>query len=106
MSWFSKILGTEMTLDNLQKLLEMQMQDLYSAEVQLISALPKMAEAANSMPLANAFLSHLAETKMHKTRLEKAFKALGSKVKSEKCDAMEGLISEGQEVMDLEGDAG
>jgi ferritin-like metal-binding protein YciE len=105
MSWFSKMIGTEMTLDNLDKLLEMQLQDLYSAEDQLISALPKMAEAASSSELKHAFRSHLMETKQHKIRLEKALKELGKKVKSEKCDAMKGLIAEGQEVIDADGDA-
>jgi ferritin-like metal-binding protein YciE len=104
MSWFSKMIGMEMTLDNLDKLLEMQLQDLYSAEQQLIAALPKMAEAASSSTLKSAFRSHLGETKQHKTRLERAFKMLGKKVKSEKCDAMKGLIAEGDEVMKLDGD--
>lgn len=104
MSWFSKMLGTEMTLDNLEKLLEMQLQDLYSAEDQLVSALPKMAEAASTSELKHAFRSHLAETKQHKTRCEQALKALGKKVKGEKCDAMKGLISEGDEVISLDGD--
>lgn len=103
-SWFSKMLGTEMTLDNLDKLLEKQLQDLYSAETQLISALPKMAEAAASSTLKNAFRSHLAETRQHKTRLERAFRMLGKKAKDEKCDAMKGLIAEGEEVMSAGGD--
>jgi ferritin-like metal-binding protein YciE len=103
-SWFSKMLGTDMTLDNLDKLLEKQLQDLYSAENQLISALPKMADAAASSTLKNAFRTHLAETRQHKTRLERAFKLLGKKVKDEKCDAMKGLIAEGDEVMSAEGD--
>jgi ferritin-like metal-binding protein YciE len=104
-SWFSKMLGTEMTLDNLDKLLEMQLQDLYSAEKQLISALPKMADAATSSTLKNAFRAHLRETKQHKARLERAFRLLGKKAKDEKCDAMKGLITEGEEVMKLDGDA-
>ncbi len=98
------MLGTEMTLENLDKLLEKQLQDLYSAEIQLISALPKMADAAASPTLKNAFRSHLAETKQHKTRLERAFKLLGEKAKDEKCDAMKGLIAEGDEVMNADGD--
>ncbi|HEY2881228.1 MAG TPA: ferritin-like domain-containing protein [Pirellulales bacterium] len=105
MSWFSKMLGTEMTLDNLDKLLEEQLQDLHSAETQLISALPKMADAAHSSTLKNAFRSHLVETKQHKVRVERALKMLGKKVKSKTCDAMKGLISEGSEVIELEGDA-
>jgi ferritin-like metal-binding protein YciE len=106
MSWFDKILGTEMTLDNLENVLEMQLNDLHSAETQLIAALPKMAEAASSSPLAGAFRSHLAETKQHKSRLEKAFRLLGKRMTGEKCDAMAGLISEGEEVIDMNGDSG
>jgi ferritin-like metal-binding protein YciE len=105
MSWFSKIVGSELTLDTLEKLLEMQLRDLYSAEIQLISALPKMAEAATNPLLKNAFRSHLAETKQQKMRIEKAFSAFGKKAKDEKCDAMKGLIAEGQEVIDAEGDS-
>ena len=58
-----------------------------------------MAEAAASSTLKNAFRSHLAETKQHKARLERAFRMLGKKAKDEKCDAMKGLIAEGEEVM-------
>lgn len=104
MSWFKKMVGMELTLDNLEKLLEMQIQDLYSAEDQLIAALPKMAEAASNSELKTAFRSHLAETKQHKVRCERALKELGKKVKGEKCDAMKGLISEGSEVIDAQGD--
>jgi len=106
MSWFEKILGIEMTLDNLENVLEMQLNDLHSAETQLISALPKMAAAAKSSALAGAFRSHLAETRQHKSRLEKAFRLLGKRMSGEKCDAMAGLISEGQEVIDMKGDSG
>jgi ferritin-like metal-binding protein YciE len=106
MSWFEKILGIEMTLDNLETVLEMQLNDLHSAETQLISALPKMAQAASSSALAGAFRSHLAETRQHKSRLEKAFRLMGKRMSGEKCDAMAGLISEGQEVIDMDGDSG
>jgi ferritin-like metal-binding protein YciE len=83
----------------------MQLQDLYSAENQLISALPKMARAASSAELQSAFRTHLEETKRQKQRLEQAFRMLGQEVKEESCQAMEGLISEGNEVAGLEGDA-
>lgn len=104
MSWFKKMLGMEMTLDNLENVLELQLRDLYSAEEQLIEALPKMSEAASSPSLKSAFQNHLAETKRQKGRLEQAFKLLGKEVQSETCDAMEGLISEGNEVISADGE--
>jgi ferritin-like metal-binding protein YciE len=105
MSWFSKMLGTSLRLDNLENLLILQLEDLYSGEDQLISALPKMAEAASSPELRNAFENHLEETRHHKERIERAFHLLGHEPKAETCEAMEGLIKEGDEVMDLEGEA-
>jgi len=103
-SWFSKITGQSLTLDNLENVLELQLRDLYSAEDQLISALPKMAAAAHSRDLKSAFETHLRETRQHKTRLEQAFRMLGCEPKSESCDAMEGMIEEGQEIIDMDGD--
>jgi ferritin-like metal-binding protein YciE len=103
-SWFSKMLGTEMTLDNLENVLILQLEDLRSAEEQLIDALPKMAKAAANPELRSAFDTHLKETRQHKSRLDKAFKLLGKEPKSETCDAMQGLISEGEEIIALDGD--
>jgi ferritin-like metal-binding protein YciE len=103
-SWFSKMIGTAMTLNNLRSVLILQLQDLQSAEDQLISALPKMADAASSPELKRAIITHLAETRRHKERLEQAFRLMGQEVKSEPCDAMKGLISEGEEVMAMDGD--
>jgi ferritin-like metal-binding protein YciE len=103
-SWFSKITGQSLTLDNLEKVLELQLRDLYSAEDQLISALPKMAAAAHSRDLKSAFETHLRETRQHKTRLEQAFRMLGGEPKSESCEAMEGMIEEGQEIISMNGD--
>jgi ferritin-like metal-binding protein YciE len=98
------MLGMSLTLDNLQSVLLLQLQDLYSAEDQLISALPKMAEAASNSELKSAFTTHLDETRQQKARLEQAFRALGKEVTSETCEAMEGLIAEGDEVAGLNGD--
>jgi len=103
-SWFSKITGQALTLDNLENVLELQLRDLYSAEDQLISALPQMAAAANSCELKAAFETHLRETRQHKTRLEQAFRMLGREPQSESCEAMEGLIEEGQEIIAMDGD--
>jgi len=103
-SWFSKMIGTAMTLDNLENVLMLQLRDLYSAEQQLIDALPKMEEAASSPQLKQAFRTHLAETRQHKTRLEQAFRILRQEPTAETCDAMKGLISEGEEIVGLEGE--
>jgi ferritin-like metal-binding protein YciE len=104
MSWFTKMLGMEMTLENLDNVLELQLRDLYSAEEQLESALPKMVDAASSPSLKSALRNHLEETKRQKNRLEQVFRSLGKEVESETCDAMQGLISEGEEIMSLDGD--
>jgi ferritin-like metal-binding protein YciE len=104
MSWVKKMLGMEMTLDNLDKVLELQLRDLYSAEEQTISALPKMADAAHSVELKTALRAHLGETKAQKERLEQVFRELGKEIESETCDAMQGLVSEGEEIMSLDGD--
>ena len=103
-SWFSKMIGSSMTLDNLENLLLLQLKDLRSAEEQLIKALPKMADAAANPELKSAFETHLAETRTQKDRLDQAFRMLGKEPSSESCDAMQGLISEGQEVIRMEGD--
>ena len=103
-SWFGKMLGKALTLANLDDLLVQQLEDLYSAENQLIAALPKMANAASSSRLKTAFEAHLQDTLRHKKRLEKVFKALGVEPSTEKCEAMAGLISEGQEIINTLGD--
>ena len=103
-SWFTKMLGSSITLDNLENVLVMQLSDLASAEDQLIDALPKMADAASSPELRSAFLTHLEETKQQKQRLCQAFTSLGRESNGETCDAMKGLISEGEEVIGLDGD--
>jgi ferritin-like metal-binding protein YciE len=103
-SWFGKMLGMALTLDNLEDLLIQQLQDLYSAEDQLTSALPKMAEAAFGAQLKSAFTTHLQETRHQKERLERAFQMMGHEASAEKCQAMAGLISEGQEIINATGD--
>ena len=76
-----------------------ELRDLYSAESQLIEALPKMAEAASSTSLVQAYKSHLEETKKQKERLERISEMLGVDIKGETCEAMKGLIKEGEEVI-------
>jgi ferritin-like metal-binding protein YciE len=103
-SWFSKMIGASLTLDNLENVLILQLGDLVSAEDQLIEALPKMADAAASPELKRAFGAHLEETRQQRRRLDEAFRLLGKDVFSETCDAMKGLVSEGDEVIGLDGD--
>jgi ferritin-like metal-binding protein YciE len=76
-----------------------ELKDLYSAENQLIKALPKMAKAASTPKLKDAFETHLEQTRVHAQRLEQAAAALDESPKGKKCLAMEGLIKEGSEVM-------
>ncbi len=92
------------TLNSLDDLLLYELQDLYSAEQQLTKALPKMKDAATSSDLKSAFEEHLDETRNQVQRLEQAFDHLGKRTKAEHCEAMEGLLKEGQEVMGLNGD--
>lgn len=88
-----------MKLESLQDLLIDQLKDLYSAENQLMKALPKMAKAASNPKLRQGFEKHLAQTQKQAERLEQIFEELEVKGKGKKCAAMEGLIEEGQELM-------
>lgn len=76
-----------------------QLRDLYSAETQLITALPEMAEAANEPVLKEGFETHLEETKGHVQRLEQIFQDFDEKPTGKTCRAMEGLIKEGKETI-------
>jgi ferritin-like metal-binding protein YciE len=77
-----------------------ELNDLLNAEQQLIEALPKMAERASSRDLRTAIRGHLSETRQHATRVSQALKQLGEKASGKTCEAMEGLLKEGQELMD------
>ncbi len=90
--------------DSFDALLVDQLQDLYDAEQRLTSALPKMADAAHNPGLKSAIQQHLRETQNHVNRLERAFQLLGQSAQSKTCDAMKGLISEGQEAISADGD--
>lgn len=103
-SWFTKIVGSGMKLDNLQDLLHQQLMDLYDAEEQIIQALPKMASAAKTNELKEALQRHLEETRAQKTRLERVFRELGYEPQREGCEAIEGLIAEGDELLAADGD--
>ncbi|HEU5312957.1 MAG TPA: ferritin-like domain-containing protein [Candidatus Udaeobacter sp.] len=93
-----------MKLDTLQKLYTDELRDLYNAENQLMKALPKMAKAASSEELKDAFEKHLEQTKGHVERLEQVFEELGEKPKGKTCRAMKGLIEEGSEILKEDGE--
>jgi len=93
-----------MKLDTLQKLYTDELRDLYNAENQLLKALPKMAKAASSEELKEAFEKHLEQTKGHVERLEQVFEELGEKPKGKTCRAMKGLIEEGSEILEEDGE--
>jgi ferritin-like metal-binding protein YciE len=84
-----------------------ELKDIYSAETQLVKALPKMAKAAVSAELRNGFVQHLEQTKGHVLRLEQIFDGLDESPTGKHCKGMEGLIKEGGEAAeeDYEGDA-
>src|SRR5690606_24874826 len=92
------------TLNDFNDLYVAQLKDLYSAETQLIEALPKMAEAAAHPELKRAFQDHLQETKRQKERLEQIFRGLDQDPSGETCQAMKGLVKEGQDIIDADGD--
>jgi ferritin-like metal-binding protein YciE len=87
-------------LRSLQDLYVDELKDLYSAENQILKALPKMAKAASSPELRTAFEDHLEQSKGHVERLARIFKKLDVSPSGKKCKAMEGLIAEGKEVME------
>jgi len=89
-------------LNTLEDLLAHSVMDLYSAETQLVDALPKMAAAATESALVEAFTNHLAETQVHVTRLEQIADLLGTSPHGLTCQAMKGLIKEGQETIEEE----
>ena len=93
-----------MKLDTLQKLYVEELRDIYNAENQLLKALPKMAKGASSDELKQAFEDHLEETKVHVERLEQIFEALDESPKGKTCKAMKGLVEEGSEMLEEDGE--
>jgi ferritin-like metal-binding protein YciE len=85
--------------NGLKDLLLDELKDIYWAEKHITKALPKMKKAATSSGLANAFDQHLAVTQNQIARLEQVFEILGEKARAKKCDAMEGIVQEGQGLM-------
>jgi ferritin-like metal-binding protein YciE len=88
-----------MELNSLHELYVDELKDLYSAENQLLKALPRMAKAASHPQLKRAFQQHERQTQEHVRRLERIFKSLGERPGGKKCHGMEGLIDEGKELI-------
>ena len=84
----------------LRELLEDEMKDIYWAEKALVKALPKMAKKATSQDLKDALESHLKETENHVARCEQVFELLGKPARAKKCEAMDGLLKEGTDIME------
>jgi len=93
-----------MELESLRDLYIDELKDLYSAEKQLVKALPKMAKNATSPELKKAFQDHLAKTEGHVERLEQIFESLESSPRGKKCVGMEGLIEEANELLEEDAD--
>ncbi len=89
-----------MKINSLHELYVTELKDLYDAESRITKALPKMAEAAHSQELRNAFEQHLEQTRHHTERLEQIFEELNESPKGEKCKGIQGIIDEGEDYMD------
>ncbi len=89
-----------MSVENLEELLIDELKDLYSAEKQIVRALPKLAKSATNRELSEALLSHLEETKGQVERLEKISELVGKKLTGKTCVGMKGVLEEGSEVLE------
>ena len=92
--------GSEQENSQLEKLFTDSLKDIYWAEKQLTKTLPKMKKAATTDELKSAIEEHLTQTEGHVKRLEQVFDMCGKKVQAKKCDAMEGLIKEGDSIVE------
>jgi ferritin-like metal-binding protein YciE len=93
-----------MKLDTLEKLYVNELRDIYNAENQLLKALPKMAKGASSPDLKSGFENHLRQTETHVERLKQVFAELNESPKGKTCRAMKGLIEEGSEILNEDGE--
>jgi ferritin-like metal-binding protein YciE len=93
-----------MAIQSIEALFQTELKDVYDAEKRLTKALPKMAKGASSEELKQAFEEHLEVTKGQVTRLEQVFQAIGAKPQAKTCEAMKGLIQEGEETMNEDGE--
>jgi ferritin-like metal-binding protein YciE len=99
------LFSSSAALNSFDELFIEQLQDLYDAEQRLTKALPKMASAAHSPALQAAFRDHLRQTETHVSRLEQVFRMMGKSAQAKTCEAMKGLVAEGEEVISGKGDA-
>lgn len=88
-----------MVMNSLEDLFEHFLRDIYYAEKQILKALPKMARKADSDQLREAFENHLSETEDHVANLEQVFELLGMRARGVTCDAINGILEEGKEIM-------
>jgi ferritin-like metal-binding protein YciE len=95
---------TSLKLESVEDLFLAELRDLYDAENQLLKALPKLADAATAPALKMAFSQHLEETKGHVGRLDRVFRELDAKPSGETCEAMKGLVKEGEEFIQAKGE--
>jgi ferritin-like metal-binding protein YciE len=86
-------------MNSLRELYVEELKDLYSAETQILKALPRMIKAASNSDLKRAFTQHERQTQQHVKRLERIFKLLDESTRGKKCKGMEGLLEEGQELI-------
>jgi ferritin-like metal-binding protein YciE len=93
-----------MEMQSLRELMIDELKDLYSAENQILKALPKMIKKATSAELKSGFEKHLEETEGHVERLDKIFQQLDASPRGKKCKGMEGIIEDGKELMEKDAD--
>jgi ferritin-like metal-binding protein YciE len=103
-SWIAALKGKTKTLDNLEDLFFLQLQELYDVEQQIIDALPDMAEACSSMELRRAFEMHLAQTQRQKERLEEIFRRLNRDAEATSSEAIRGLVADATLIINAKGD--
>lgn len=94
-----------MSLHTLRDVFVEQLKDIYSAENQILKALPKLAKAASSPDLREGFEKHLEQTRTHVERLEQVMGTINETSKGKKCKGMEGLLEEGKETLEMKGEA-
>jgi ferritin-like metal-binding protein YciE len=93
-----------MSLDTLRDLFVNELKDIYNGENQILKALPRLAKAAESAELRDAFTKHLRETEGQVKRLERIFERLGERPTGKRCKGMEGLVEEGKDILEEEGE--
>jgi ferritin-like metal-binding protein YciE len=98
------LFSSSVALNSFDDLFVEQLEDLYDAEQRLTKALPKMAQAARSTALKSAFQEHLRQTENQVSRLEQVFRIMGKSARTKTCEAMKGLVAEGEEVISAGGD--